>query len=191
MVRASTRKRRFRLKGAAAQRVDTSDRLAQISLFYRRDADRCARHRVYFPACIVAAAALEALLLSFCYIEDDAVRSTSVYKQKKFKSKRNKFLEFNLYQLIEIAAELKWVPSKNISVGRRKTTLPQLMHSVRKIRNMVHPGAWAKEGGPQRVYSATYKDVYGVLDLTRRWLLQRIELSLRQHMHREGILIED
>lgn len=171
--------------------VDTSDRLAKISLFYHREAERCAQHRAYFSACILAAAALEASLLAMCYVEDRQVRSTTVHKQKKFKSKRNRFLEFNLFQLIEIAAELKWVPSKEIRLGKRRTTLQDLMHGVRETRNMIHPGVWANEGGPRRVYSATYALVYDVLDITRQWLLQRVELGLRQQMHREGILIKD
>lgn len=131
------------------------------------------------------------MLLSMCYVEDRQVRSTLVYKQRKFRSKRNRFLEFNLFQLIEIAAELKWIPSKEIKLKRRKTTLRELMHGARDTRNMIHPGAWVRGGGPRRVYKESYAFVYDVFDLTRQWLLQRVELSLRQTMHREGILIKD
>jgi len=124
-------------------------------------------------------------------VEDRQVRSTAVYKQKKFKSKRNRFLEFNLFQLISIAAELKWIPSKEIKVNGRKKTLQMLLHSVRNTRNMIHPGVWAKEGGPSRIYKSGYAEVFDIFDLTREWLLQRIDLSIRQQMHREGILIRN
>jgi hypothetical protein len=108
--------------------VDTSDRLAKMSLFYHREAERCIGERAYFAACILTAAALEAILLSMCYVEDRAVRRAAAYKQKRFKFARNRFLEFNLYQLIGIAAELKWIPSNEIRVNGRKTTLEELLH---------------------------------------------------------------
>jgi hypothetical protein len=171
--------------------LDTSDRLAKISHFYHQEAERCARGRAYLAACVLAAAALEAILLSMCYIEDRKVRSTSVYKRRSFRSKRNRFLEFSLFQLIEVAAELNWISRKEIKLDRRKTTLKELMHGVRNTRNQIHPGVWAKEGGPHKVYRRTYAFVYDVFDITREWLLQGVELSIRQQMHREGILIKD
>jgi hypothetical protein len=128
--------------------IDTSDRLAKISGFYHREAERCAGNRAYCSACVLAAAALEAILLSYCYVEDRQVRTTEMFKRKKSRSKRNRFLEFNLFQLISIAAELKWIPSKEIKVNGRKGTLQILLQSIKNTRNMVHPGVWAKEGGP-------------------------------------------
>src|SRR5713101_7988227 len=65
--------------------VDTSDRLGKMSQFYHREAERRASNRANFAACILAAGALEAMLLSMCYVEDRQVRSTAIYKQKKFK----------------------------------------------------------------------------------------------------------
>lgn len=126
-----------------------------------------------------------------CFVEGRKVRATSVYEQKKFKAKRNRFLEFNLFQLIEIAAELKWIPRKEFKLNGRKTTLQRLMHEVRNTRNLIHPAIWAREGGPHRVFSGSYAYVYDVLDLTREWLLQCVELDIRRHMHREGILVTD
>jgi hypothetical protein len=114
-----------------ASPIDISDRLGKMAKFYHREAERCTSNRAHFSACILAAAALEASLLSMCYLEDRQVRSTSIYKQEKFNSKRNRFLEFNLFQLINIATELKWIPSKEIRVNGRKTTLETLVHIVR------------------------------------------------------------
>jgi hypothetical protein len=168
--------------------VDTSDRLAKMSLFYHREAERCIGERAYFAACILTAAALEAILLSMCYVEDRAVRRAAAYKQKRFKFARNRFLEFNLYQLIGIAAELKWIPSNEIRVNGRKTTLEELLHTVRTTRNLIHPGVWAKEGGPGRMSKSTYESIYEIFDVTREWLLQRVTLGLRRTMHEEGIL---
>lgn len=170
---------------------DMSDRLGKIARFCHHEAKRCARVRGYFSACVLAAAALEALLLSMCYVEDRRVRVTSVYRQKRFRVCRNRFLEFSLFELISIAAELNWIPSKEIKIDRRKTTLPELLHGVRKTRNLIHPGRWAKEGGPMRVYRSDFESVYEVLDVTREWLLQRTLHFLRKRMLEDGILPKD
>jgi len=175
----------------AAPPVDTSDRLAKMSLFYHREAERCADNRAYFAACIFTGAALEALLLSMCYVEDRAVRRTPTYKQKRFRSRRNKFFEFNLYQLISIAGELKWIPAKEIGLNGRKTTLQELLHAARDTRNTIHPAVWAKEGGPLRMRKSTYEFIFEVFDVTREWLLHHVHASLRRRMHEEGILIRD
>jgi hypothetical protein len=168
--------------------VDTSDRFGKMSRYYHREAERCASASAYFSACILAAAALEALLLSYCYVEDRQVRTTLAYKQKKFKAKRNRFSEFNLYQLINIAAELNWIPSKEIRIDKRTTTLKELLHAVRETRNTIHPAVWAQEGGPFKVKNGRYRFVYEVFDVTREILYQRIISRLRLSMQKEKSL---
>jgi hypothetical protein len=164
--------------------IDTSDRLAKISLFYHSEAERCANNRAYFAACILTGAALEALLLSMCYVEDRSVRRTPTHKKKKFRSKRNRFFEFNLYQLISIAGELKWIPGKEIRLNGRKTTLEELLHAARQTRNMIHAAVWAKEGGPSRAHKSTYESIFEVFDVTREWLLHHVHTSLRRSIYR-------
>ena len=164
--------------------ASTSDRLAKISLFYHREADRCANSRAYFAACVLTGAALEALLLSMCYVEDRSVRRTPTHKKKKFRSKRNRFFEFNLYQLISIAGDLKWIPAKEIRLSGRKTTLEELLHTARQTRNMIHPAVWAKEGGPSRTPKSTYESIFEIFDVTREWLVDHVHMSLRRSMYR-------
>jgi len=168
--------------------ASTSDRLAKISLFYHREAERCANSRAYFAACILTGAALEAFLLSMCYVEDRAVRRTLTHKKKKFRSKRNRFFEFNLYQLISIAGELKWIPAKEIRLNGRKTTLEELLHAARQTRNTIHPAVLAKEGGPSRAHKSTYEFVFEVFDVTREWLLHHVHTSLRRSLYRSEMI---
>lgn len=169
--------------------IDTPDRLAKISVFYHREAKRCANDRAYFAACIFTGAALEAMLLSMCYVEDRAVRRAPTYKNRKFRSKRNRFFEFKLYQLINIAAELKWIPATEIRLNGRKTTLQRLLHAARQTRNMIHASAWANEGGPSRMRKSDYESIFEIFDVTRDWLLQHIYASLRRRMDTEDIPI--
>jgi hypothetical protein len=171
--------------------VDTADRLGKMSRYYRREAERCAGGNAYFSACVLAAAALESLLLSYCYVEDQQVRTTLVYKRKTFKTKRNRFLEFNLFQLINIAAELNWIPSKEIQINKRTTTLKELLHAVRETRNTIHPAVWSQDGGPFKVKKGRYRFVYEVFDVTREILYQRVISRLRLHMEKEGIWVKE
>src|SRR5260370_7351181 len=83
-----------------------------------------------------------------CYVEGRAVRRTAIYSQKRFRSRRNRFFEFTLYHLIRIAAELKWIPTKEIRLNRRKTTLQELLHAARDTRNLIHSAPWPNEPGP-------------------------------------------
>jgi hypothetical protein len=48
--------------------VDTADRFGEMARYYHREAELCASTNAYFSACILAAVALEALLLSYCYV---------------------------------------------------------------------------------------------------------------------------
>jgi hypothetical protein len=68
---------------------DTSDRLIALAIFYFREAERCSNSRAYLASCILMGAALEALLLSMCFLEGASVRRTRVYRQRNFKMKRN------------------------------------------------------------------------------------------------------
>jgi hypothetical protein len=104
-------------------------------------------------------AALEANLqaMSFLYPED--VKKTTVYRKKKFRTKRNKALEFKYYELINIAAEFAWFPPNKITWGKR-TTVAGFVHELRKLRNYVHPGVWAPEHPETMKFT---KGVYGVV----------------------------
>ena len=57
-------------------------------------------------------------------------------------------MEFNLYQLISIAADLKWIRPEEIKVDVRKTTLKELLHTARNTRNLIHPGGLGHGRGP-------------------------------------------
>lgn len=176
-----SRKNRIWVSSEAIVPIEsTSDRLAKIALFYDREAKRCAAKRAYLAASILNGAAIEALLLSMCYVEDAAVRRTAIYKNKRFRSKRNRFFEFSLFQLINVAVELRWIPTREIELDGRKTTLQDLLHAARETRNMIHPAAWSKEGGPDRPRKGTYESVLEVFDVTREWLVHTVMVALRR-----------
>jgi hypothetical protein len=159
-----------------------SDRLSRLAVFYHSEARRCLRGRAYLAACVTQGAALEASLQGMCFLYPEHVKKTTVYQKKKFRTKRNKALEFKYYELINIADELSWFPPKRITWGKR-TTLAGFAHELRKLRNYVHPGVWAPEQPTSTNFTKHVYDVaYEIFDVANSWLLHRVHESLRRRI---------
>lgn len=132
--------------------------------------------------------AFEAALQAMCFLYPSHVRKTLVYQRKRFRGKRNKALEFKLYELIKIAEELSWFPPKRASWHGRRTNLAGFSHEIRKLRNFVHPGVWARQHpGTTKFSKGMYEAVAEVFDVATSWLVHRVHESLRKHMTREGL----
>jgi len=130
--------------------------------------------------------ALEAALQAMCFIYPNDVKKTAVYRNKKFRGTRNKALEFSLKQLIDIAAELSWFPSKQITWAGKRATLAGFSHEIREVRNLVHPGKSARERSPMMKFTkGIYEVVYEVFDVATSWLRHRVEQGLLKAMERE------
>src|SRR5581483_3303701 len=108
--------------------METFDRLIELFNIYHREVRRCIKSKAYFAATIMEVSALEAGLQAMCLLYPNEVRRTNVFQSKKFRRKRNKVLEFTLNQLIEIAAELSWLPSKRITWAGKRTTIAGFTH---------------------------------------------------------------
>jgi hypothetical protein len=83
------------------------------------------------------------------------------YQGKKFRGKRNRALELTLNQLINVAAELGWFPSKQVTLAGRRTDLRGFAHEIREVRNYVHPGKRARAQKPLRFTKGVYNAVRG------------------------------
>ena len=61
-----------------------------------------------------------------------------------------------------------------------------LAHQARLIRNLVHPGVWARERpGTTKPDRYMYVAVYEIFDVANSWLVHRVEKSLRRAMERD------
>ena len=168
--------------------MEITDRLGKLANFYTREAQKCLKGHAYLAACVMQGAALEARLQAMCFLFAPAVKKTTVCQRKRFRTKRNRFLEFKYYELINIADELGWFPSKRVTWGKR-TTLAGFVHELRKLRNFVHPGVWALERPETRTFTKkVYDVVYEIFEVASSWLLHRIHQDLRKRMQREGLL---
>jgi hypothetical protein len=166
--------------------VNISDRLIETAGLYYREASKCRQARAYLAACVMQVSVLETALIAMCFLYPSQVRRTMIYKDKRFRRKRSKALDFTLFELIKIADELGWFPPKVITWGRR-TTLAGFAHEIRKLRNFVHPGVWAAErSGTTRFNKATFEVVYEVYDVANSWILDHVESNLAKRLMREG-----
>jgi hypothetical protein len=56
------------------------------------------------------------------FLFPNEVKRTAIYQRKKFKRRRSKALDFTLYELIKIAEECAWFPSKYVVWGGKRAT---------------------------------------------------------------------
>jgi hypothetical protein len=169
--------------------MSTSDRLTQLASSYHREAGKCLGGKAYLAACVMQVSVLEAALQSMCFLYPGQVKKTAIYQKKKFRGKRYRALEFSLKQLIDIADELGWFPSKKVSWAGKRAQLAGFVHEIREFRNYVHPGKMARERGKPTRFSKRHFDVvFEVFEVANSWLLHQVEQSLKKRMKREGLL---
>jgi hypothetical protein len=155
-------------------------------LSYHREARKCTRGKAYLAATVMHVAAFEAGLQTMCFLYPEEVRKTVVYTNKRFRGKRFKPLELSLYQLINIAEELGWFPPKRFTWAGKRATVGGFSHEIRKVRNFLHPGEWARErSDPLKFTKGVYGVVDEVIDVANSWLLHRVEKTLLRAMARE------
>jgi hypothetical protein len=162
------------------------DRLILVADFYHREEQKCVRGRAYLAAVVMQVSALEAALQALCTMYSIEVRTTTIYRKKKFRTKRSQALELKLHQLIDIAAELSWFPAKRFTWAGKRADVAGFTHEIRKIRNYVHPAVWVRERGePLKFTKDIYDVVYEVFDVANSWLIHKIEQNLLKRLAQE------
>ena len=153
---------------------------------YRHETRKCTRGKAYLAATVMQVAALETGLQGMCFIYPEEVKKSSVYAKKRFRGKRDKALEFSLYELITIVEELRWFPPKRTTWAGKRATVGGFSHQTRKVRNFVHPGVRAGErSDPLKFTKGLYGVVYEIAEVANSWLLHRVEKNLLKAMKKE------
>lgn len=162
-----------------------SERLQHAARFYHREAEKCLRGGAFLAACVMQASALEGLLQAMCFLYPEQIKKTTVYQKKSkrgFRRKRNKALDFNYAELINIAAELSWFPPKRILVWGLRTNLAGFVHELRDLRNYVHPGVLAPKDKPVKFTKRVFNVVFEIFEVANSWLLNQVENSIRKRL---------
>lgn len=153
---------------------------------YLHEARKCTRGKAYLAATVMQVAALEAGLQAMCFIYPEEMKKSSVYAKKGFRGKRNKALEFSLYELITIVEELRWFPPNRTTWAGKRATVGGFSHQIRNVRNFVHPGVRAGErSDPLKFTKGLYGVVYEIAEVANSWLLHRVEKNLLKAMKKE------
>ncbi len=176
---------RHHLAGLGSGTMSITDRLIEVVTFYNNEARRCVKAKSYLAASIMQVAALEGALQAMCFLYPEEMKRTTIYKHKRFRRSRYRALEFTLYELINIADESGWFPAKKITWGKR-ATLAGFAHELRRLRNFVHPGSWARERVPTKFSKKVFDVIVEVFDVAVDWLMHRVHQGLRKRMEKSA-----
>jgi hypothetical protein len=120
---------------------DRFDDLLRIAVSYKRQAEKCAGVKAYHASSIFLASAVEASILAMYYCFSSQARKSKTYRS--LKNGRKNILYWDLFQLVRLAKELKWIPPK-VSVGRSRYSISDTIDQLRQTRNTIHPGNYLR-----------------------------------------------
>jgi hypothetical protein len=142
----------------------------QLALTYFTEANRALQAGAWFAATAIGSSALEAVLMSLCFLRHEKVRELPKFKTLK-KSLREDFGSFvrqlDLGKLLDIATQLSWFPDGGVPklfeemmsphIGAASMTAMKELFAaegnvgqvcakhVRDYRNLLHPAVCLKE----------------------------------------------
>jgi hypothetical protein len=156
----------------------------RLGVMYEQQMLRCLEAKAYFPACVMSASMLEALLLLLCMLKAESVATTKRYKDRAGRSPDDfdgTIFRLGLEDFIEISAELNWVPASLIDEGW-KTALP---NDFRELVALRHPNM-SKDRLEAHANSLTKTPAYSLMLLLNtirnkmhpgKWIRQKHELE--------------
>ena len=141
--------------------------IQRIAKAYIRDAKRCKQGKAYIAGCVMAGAALEALLclMVACYIDEVnlLLHNGSNYMQKLQKKDLH---NWTLENFLLVAKKIGWLPY-TLEAGingqsrdhwnSKKARIGDYSEIVRIMRNCVHPKSYMKEHRHKR-FTANHLD---------------------------------
>lgn len=169
---------------------DSEEReLYRLLRFYWREAERCQQARAYLAGSVMAASALEALLIAMVNVYADEVETSGVAPVKKGQSRP--LVDWNLSELIKVAKTTKWFPfslDPKEDWNGRKAKIGDYAEVARMIRNLVHPGCYLREHSPNRVTAKYLHRQLEILSSCRDWLEKHNSDKFLEHLKQDGLL---
>ncbi len=172
----------------------TENELAEIYRLLRiyiREADRAGKAKAYLAACVMEAAAIEALLISMVAVFLDEALATGKYLNRKKHPKP--ILDLTLAELIAIAKATGWLPAalqhEVDNWSARKAQIGDYAEVAREVRNLLHPGRHVRQWPRRRITPRMLNTIADITDGVRDWLLARVERSLIEAMKAEGVMV--
>jgi hypothetical protein len=142
------------------------DLLRKIIVRYHGEAEKCARVRAYYAACVMIGAAFEAMLLQMCDVFDaEVARAVSKLPRKP----KGPIEDWGLNDLINVAVAVGWLPTQS-AAGQNEPGVGELVHLIRRLRNLSHPGVHLRELDEVPLRASSYRVAYALFDSARDWL---------------------
>jgi hypothetical protein len=157
--------------------------LLRLLRFYNREAGKCEAGKAFLAGCIMLGAVLETMLILVIHCYADDVLGCSGLPRKKGQVKP--LLDWKLIELLRVAKELGWLPSRlrlDEAWNARQAQIGDYAEALRQLRNVVHPGGYLEELRGRRMTQQYLAGSFHILEAARQHLLEVLNASLYKAM---------
>lgn len=152
---------------------------------YRNEAEKAAKARAYYAACITLGAAFEGLLLAMCCMREDDVE-TYIAKLDPKNRPPKKVERWDLHHMLPVATAFQWLPARANKHSR--TRLAEWARLIQELRNLVHPGMHIREYPNLKVTKGNWRDAQSIFELSLSSIEDLVHSDLRAEMRKRGFI---
>ncbi len=159
--------------------------LLRLTRMYHREARRCEGAKSYLAGCIMAGAALEALLVAMLHLYGDELEGSAVAMSK---GRPKPLLGWTLFEMLNVARNAKWLPT-GLELGANWNTrlarIGDYAEVLRQIRNLIHPSRYLLDQSPSRITKRYLTSSIEIFEAASSHLEAKVHESLRKDMEKE------
>lgn len=164
--------------------------LLKLSKMYDKEAVKCKRNGEILASCVMYAASMEASILAIALVYDEDLERTRTYRKRHEPDLR----KWELITLLDLARELKWIPSKlplghiarTSGVGwgeaAKRGDVGYYADAVREIRDLIHPGRYVRLWPGVKITREHVATVEEAVEVVHGCLEKKVHDSLREYM---------
>jgi hypothetical protein len=142
------------------------ERLQMIQGQFEREASVSAIAGAFHAAATMIGAAIETALMARCLRHPDEAFRARAQLPNRERPKSGDPREWSFNHLTKVAEAASWLPE--FHTHGAALSADRLIHMVRGLRNMVHPGAHLRSVLTNRVVRGQYEDAQAIYELLRR-----------------------
>jgi hypothetical protein len=153
--------------------------LLRLTGTYHREAYHCEEVSSFLAGCVMAGAALEAMLLAMLHLYGAELPEPVV---PKLRGKPKPLLRWTLAEMVIAARHANWLPA-GLDLGAewktRQAKIGDYVEALRQTRNLVHPSRYLQDQSPSRVTKRYLRRSLDILDGARSYIERKIHESIR------------